>query len=166
MKWALIGFQFFAGFAMAADPVYPKSTVTGYVVRDFDEFNNLTFKPGTLSDCKSSGSGGFTSYSCTITGAELIVEIKGTDRVFPITGMSAYEMAGTATSPEYSNYYFSGVYGMILPDGTPYDTTVSISFNRSGTNPDRLSGNFEVYSLGIQGGIVANWPADPPAAKN
>jgi len=115
--------------------------------------------PGTLTGCIDNPSGGYTFYTCALKGTEMYIEVGGVKRVIAFNKLSATENAGSPTYPATLNYYFAGKYSATLPDGKPFETQVSVSLTRTAADPDKLEGSLNMYSIGVNGGIIARLPS-------
>jgi hypothetical protein len=142
----------------AMDPPYPSSPVEGFFLRGLDDAYKLTFEPGTLENCRDNPQPYYTFYNCELKGAELNVDAGTKKHKFVFASLNAQEIAGSVSSPATMSYYFNGKYGITLPDGSIYETDASFSFSRKLSDPDKLQGQLNVYSLGVNAGILMKWP--------
>ncbi len=143
---------------LAMDPPYPTSTMDGYYLRGLEDPYKITFEPGTLESCRDNPQPTYTFYTCDVKGAELIVDTGTKKQKFIFVSLNAQETAGSASFPANMSYYFSGKFGTTLPDGSTFESDASLSFTRKLTEPDKLTGQVNVYTLGINAGLMMKWP--------
>ena len=161
MKSVLLGLVLVASQAMAADPAYPTTDLKGFLIQGFEKFENITFVPGKLDSCTSSSFGTSANYNCNLVDTKIQVTISGKTHEFKLERLNAYEQTGTATTPGIMSYYFNGKFSMPLPDGTSFDTELSVGMSRNEATLERMTGNLSIYTLGAAHGLVLNWPMDP-----
>lgn len=160
--------------AQAAPFDYPTAVMNAAYLEGINGAYGAKFVPGSLENCKtnspSPGPGpspspgpvpGFTTHSCDIKGGQLEIDVAGTQKLVVLQNIMVMEYTGTSGVVSVS-YNLQGIHGTSLPDGSPYESGASISLSRHPQHATKMQGSLNVYSMGINGSMLMDWPAPPP----
>lgn len=145
------------------DPPYPMGNVEGYFIPDLIKTHKFTFEPGAFVNCTENSFATYSYFYCESKDAWVTVDtgsakVKATFRTLNVTAVLA-----SATVPATLSYDLYGRGKMPLPDGTDFETDVSLWFQRKMDEPEKVVGRLS-FGTGAEGAIVAKWP-EPPTIK-
>ncbi len=154
MRRALILFHM-AGLLFAVDPPYFVDNIEGWTLPDLSTRGKMQLIPGVLFDCKLQyGSPTYSSSECQLQGTELKIEEGGKTLTYALTTLSVAEIQYDPAKPSSLSYNFSGSYTETLPDGTVFNSTTLLTFERNGAQPNKLSGYFSLGKNSRSSGLA------------